>query len=134
MYVLLSTVSDTVPMTCRTSSQMAAHVCTAVYRVRHGRIQCVSYPSTFLMRWRQVCSKNQISVDVFCCSEGHADLATLVPLSKYTNGQVRTQTLSGLTQTQTQTQFNLTSAYCALRTQTLSGHVLLDLVSHDRAS
>jgi len=36
----------------------------------------------------EVCSKSQISVDLFCCCEGHADLATLVPVAKYTNGQI----------------------------------------------
>jgi protein transport protein SEC24 len=36
----------------------------------------------------EVCSKNQISVDIFNCCEGHADLATLIPLPKYTNGQL----------------------------------------------
>ncbi len=36
----------------------------------------------------QVCSKNQISVDIFCCCEHYADLATISPLCKYTNGQL----------------------------------------------
>lgn len=36
----------------------------------------------------EVCSKSQISVDVFNCCEGHADIASLVPLPKYTNGQL----------------------------------------------
>jgi len=36
----------------------------------------------------EVCSKNQISVDVFCCCEHYTDLATISPLCKYTNGQL----------------------------------------------
>jgi len=36
----------------------------------------------------EMCSKNQISVDIFCCCEHYADLATLSPLSRYTNGQL----------------------------------------------
>jgi len=36
----------------------------------------------------EICSKNQISVDVFCCCEHYADLATISPLCKYTNGQL----------------------------------------------
>ena len=36
----------------------------------------------------EVCSKNQISVDLFCCCEHHADLASLAPLPKYTGGQL----------------------------------------------
>jgi len=36
----------------------------------------------------EVCSKNQISVDLFCCCEHYADLASLSPLPKYTGGQL----------------------------------------------
>lgn len=36
----------------------------------------------------EVCSKNQISVDLFCCCEHYADLASLAPLPKFTGGQL----------------------------------------------
>jgi hypothetical protein len=36
----------------------------------------------------EVCSKNQISIDLFSCCDHYADLATLSPLSKFTNGQL----------------------------------------------
>lgn len=36
----------------------------------------------------EVCSKNQMSVDIFSCCEYYADLANLVPLCRYTDGQL----------------------------------------------